>query len=203
MDRLGWRLSRHGSLVFGALLVVAGILLLVAQYASIDLGRYGWPLYVIVPGLALLLVGLLMRGASGLVVPGAIVTATGLVLAAQNTFNLWATWAYAWALIFPGGAGVGLALQGRVRGSARQVEAGLQGALLGLALFVVLGAFFEGVVHVSGLYLGAVGQVALAVALIVVGLVLLAARARPRRPVGTAVEASPPPEPPAPGSSDG
>ena len=203
MDRLGWRLSRHASLVFGGLLVVAGILLLVAQYASIDLGRYGWPLYVIVPGLALLLVGLLMRGASGLVVPGAVVTATGLVLTAQNTFNLWATWAYAWALIFPGGAGVGLALQGRVRGSARQVEAGLQGALLGLALFVVLGAFFEGVVHVSGLYLGAVGQVALAVALIVVGLVLLATRARPRRAVGPATEASPPPEPPVAGSNVG
>jgi hypothetical protein len=70
---------------------------------------------------------------------------------------------------------------GRVRGSARQVEAGLQGALLGVALFVVLGAFFEGAVHVSGLYLGAAGQVAVAVALIIVGLVLVATRVRPRR----------------------
>jgi len=202
MDRLEWRLSRHASLVFGALLVVAGVLILVAQYVHVDLGQYGWPLFVIVPGLALLLIGVLVRGTSGLVVPGAVVTATGLVLAVQNAFNLWATWAYAWSLIFPGAAGVGLALQGRVRGSARQVEAGLQGAVLGLALFVVLGAFFEGVAHVSGLYLGGVGQVVVAVLLIVVGVVLVATRVRPRGALRPAKEPTPPPEPPV-GSGSG
>src|SRR5262249_40077666 len=145
MDRLEWRLSRHASLVFGALLVVAGILILVAQYVHVDLGRDGWPFFVSRPRFAPLLIALWVSWTASLVVPGAIVTATGVVLAVQNAFDLWATWAYAWSLIFPGGAGVGLALQGRVRGSARQVEAGQQGALLGLALFVVLGAFFEGV----------------------------------------------------------
>jgi hypothetical protein len=198
MDRLGWQPSRRTSAVVGVLLVVAGLVLLAAQYLQIDLGQYGWPLFVIVPGLALILVGLLAAGASGLLVPGAIVTATGLVLAVQNGFNLWATWAYAWALIVPGGAGVGLALQGRVRGSPRQVQAGIRGAWLGLGLFVVLGVFFEGALHVSGLYLGAVGQVVLPVVLIVVGLALLATRALPGRSAGPPVESPPAPAPPEP-----
>jgi hypothetical protein len=200
MSMPGWPPGRRTGELLGALLVAAGLVLLVAQYARIDLGQYGWPLFVIVPGLALLLIGFLTAGASGLLVPGAIVTATGLVLAVQNTFDLWATWAYAWALIAPGAAGVGIALQGRVRGSPGQVEAGLRTAAIGLGLFVVFGAFFEGVGHVSGLDLGAIGQLVLPLALIVVGLALLAARWFSSRAARPPVEPQPaaPPAPPSP-----
>ena len=198
MDRLGWQPTRGTSLVLGTLLVVAGIALFLSQHIRVDLGQYGWPVFVIAPGLALIAAGLVTAGASRLIVPGAIVTTTGLVLAVQNTFNLWATWAYAWALIAPGAAGLGVALQGRVTGSAGQVQAGLRSALVGLVLFVVLGAFFEGALHLSGLYLGGFGEAALPVALIVLGLVLLATTVTSRRPAGSPGDAPAPPpsEPP-------
>ena len=60
--------------------------------ANLDLGHYGWPIFVLLPGLVLLGVGLAVRDLSGLCIPGAIVTMTGLVLAVQNTFDLYATW---------------------------------------------------------------------------------------------------------------
>jgi hypothetical protein len=188
--------------VLGALLVVAGLVLLIAEYVHFDLGHYGWPLFVIVPGLALLLLGLLVPSSSGLIMPGAIVTATGMVLAIQNTFELWATWAYAWALIFPCATGLGAALQGRVEGKPRMVQSGIQSAGLGLGLFVLLGAFFEGALHLSGFNVGPLGQAALPLLLIVVGVVLLAFRGLPgltRQPPAEP-PTTPPPEPPPPSS---
>ena len=55
----GWYEGRQATWLLGVLLVVGGVVLLVAQYARIDLGHYGWPLFVIVPGLALLATRLL------------------------------------------------------------------------------------------------------------------------------------------------
>jgi hypothetical protein len=179
MERLGWGLGRHAGAALGALLVAAGIVLLIAQYVHVDLGHYGWPLFVILPGLVLLIVGLMVPASSGSIVPGMIVTTTGLVLALQNTFELWATWAYAWALIFPTAAGLGAALQGGVQGKPRMVESGLQTAMVGFGIFVVLGVFFEGALHISGFNLGPAGQVALPLVLIVIGVVLLATRGLP------------------------
>src|SRR5438094_4713895 len=48
-----------GSLILGLLLVLVGAAYLFGQYVprplfAVDLGHYGWPLFVIVPGLALL-----------------------------------------------------------------------------------------------------------------------------------------------------
>jgi hypothetical protein len=160
--------------VLGLLLVLAGIALLLLQYVSFDLGHYGWPIFVIGPGVLLLLIGMLLEETSGLVIPGVITTAVGLVLAVQNTFDLWSTWAYAWALVLPGAAGVGIALRGLRRGDVGQVRKGTRGALTGLVLFAVLGAFFEGVLDLSGFQLGSVGRLSLAVVLIVIGVLILA-----------------------------
>jgi hypothetical protein len=175
-----------GSLLLGVLLVLLGIAYLVGQYVprpfiQLDLGHYGWPLFVIIPGLALLVAGASSRAASGLCIPGAIVTMTGLVLAVQNTFDLFATWAYAWALIAPGGVGVGLWLQGLVTGNPGLRAAGLRTMGIGVAIFLVGAAFFEGVIHVSGRELGPVGQLILPVLLIAVGIWLLLRRGLPLR----------------------
>jgi len=114
-----------GLVVLGAILVVLGALFLAGQLApvSFDVGHYGWPVVVILPGLAFLAFGLFLDGASGLVIPGSIITIAGLVLAVQNTFDLFATWAYAWALVAPGGVGLGIALQGIVRHSPAETPA--------------------------------------------------------------------------------
>jgi hypothetical protein len=173
-----------GSLILGLLLVLVGAAYLVGQYLprpffQVDLGHYGWPLFVIVPGLALLAVGVTNRAVSGLCIPGAIVTMTGVVLAIQNTFDLFATWAYAWALVAPGGVGLGMFIQALATGQPRLRAAGLRTMGIGAAFFLVGAAFFEGVIHISGREFGFVGQLLLPLLLIAVGGWLLLRRALP------------------------
>jgi hypothetical protein len=175
-----------GSLILGLLLVLVGAAYLVAQlvprqFVELDVGHYGWPLFVILPGLALLVVGATNRATSGLCIPGAIVTMAGVVLAIQNTFDLFATWAYAWALVAPGGVGLGLFVQGITIGQPSLRAAGLRTMGIGAAIFLVGAAFFEGVIHISGKELGFIGQLLLPLLLIVVGALLLLRRALPAR----------------------
>jgi lipopolysaccharide export LptBFGC system permease protein LptF len=118
---------------------------------------------------------------SGLCIPGAIVTMAGVVLAVQNTFDLYATWAYAWALVAPGGAGLGLFIQGLTTGRPALRAAGLRTMGIGAALFLVGAAFFEGVLHLSGKEFGFVGQLVLPLLLIAAGAWLLVRRALPAR----------------------
>ena len=174
----GWRLEARAWI--GIALVALGLVALAAEFLpapAFDLGHDLWPVFVILPGVAFLVVGLTVEGVSGFVIPGAIITVTGLVLAVQNSFHLWATWAYAWALIAPGSVGAGILLQGWLRHSRVLRGAGWRLLGSGLLLFVVLGAFFEGVLHISGLNLGPAGKVLLPGVLIVAGVALLVRRA--------------------------
>jgi hypothetical protein len=171
-----------GSLILGLLLILVGAAYVIGQYVprpfiEVDLGHYGWPLFVIGPGLVLLAIGATSRGASGLCIPGAIITVTGIVLAIQNTFDLFATWAYAWALVAPGGVGLGLFIQGIATGQAGLRAAGLRTMGIGAAIFLIGGAFFEGVIHISGREFGFIGQLLLPALLIAVGVWLLLRRA--------------------------
>jgi hypothetical protein len=104
---------------------------------------------------------------------------TGIVLAIQNTFDLFATWAYAWALVAPGGVGLGLLIQGLTTGQPALRAAGVRTMGIGAAIFLVGLAFFEGVIHISGRELGLVGQLLLPLLLIVAGAWLLLRRALP------------------------
>lgn len=167
-------------------MILAGAAYLLAQYVprpffEFDVGHYGWPLFVLIPGLALLVVGATNRAMSGLCVPGAVVTITGIVLAVQNTFDLFATWAYAWALVAPSGVGLGLYIQGLTTGQPVLRDSGLRTMGIGAAIFLVGAAFFEGVIHISGKELGFVGQLLLPLLLIVAGAWLLLRRALPAR----------------------
>jgi hypothetical protein len=166
----------------GVAFVAVGALFLVFQYVhfNFDVWHYAWPLFVIVPGLVMLGFGLSSRSASGLAIPGSMVTITGLLLLVQNLSDLWATWAYAWALVAPFGVGLGLILQGWVRSSRAEVGAGVRVAGIGLLIFLAGFAFFEGILHISG-DLGLVGRLALPVVLIGAGLWLLIARLLPSR----------------------
>lgn len=140
------------ALVFGVLLVAAGGLLLVTRLTDIGLDGSAWPLWIVVPGLALLIASFAVppRGGLGLAIPGAIVTMVGLVLWVQDTYDAYATWAYAWALVAPTGPGIGMLLYGLVRGDGALIRDGLRTTLVGLALFVGFALFFEGVVGLSG-----------------------------------------------------
>lgn len=166
------------SLVIGVILVIAGALFLLGELAPFDLGQYGWPLFVIVPGVVLLGLGIGVRSASGLAIPGSIVTMTGLLLLIQNLTGLWASWAYAWALVAPGAVGVGIIIQGMVAGNRGAIAAGTRTAWTGIVIFLIGFAFFEGALHISGEDFGVVGKVALPVLLVAAGLWLLVRNVR-------------------------
>ena len=89
--------ARQG-LVGGAILVALGAHFLFRQVFDFDLGRYGWPLFIIGPGL-LLFAGMAVsgRGAGGLAIPASIVTTIGLLLFVQNATGYYESWAYGWA----------------------------------------------------------------------------------------------------------
>jgi hypothetical protein len=144
--------GRRGSVVFGIVLIVLGALFFVDRVTNLDIARFGWPLFVIVPGVLLLVTGLSMPGSegSGLAVGGSITTIVGVILAVQNATDLWATWAYAWALVGPGGAGLGMAIHGLVHGRRDELTDGARMIGIALALFAGFGLFFEGLIGLSG-----------------------------------------------------
>src|SRR5258708_21996462 len=116
-------------------LVGLGILFLVQQTLGFDIGHFGWPVFVLLPGLAFLAAYALgPRGTAGMAVPGCVLTTIGLILAIQNTFNLWATWAYAWALIVAA-VRVGLTLQSQRLGQPKAARAGIYMFEFGLLTF--------------------------------------------------------------------
>ncbi|MDQ3127261.1 MAG: hypothetical protein M3Q66_02210 [Chloroflexota bacterium] len=173
----------RAGVIAGAVLIGLGVLFLLDRLVDIDLGAAGWPLFVVVPGLALLAWGVSMPGREGvgLAVGGGITTVVGLILAVQNATDLWATWAYAWALVGPGGTGIGLLAHGIVHRDGGQRTAGLRSIASGLGLFAAFGLFFEGVIGLSGPPF--LSTDAGPIVLIAVGVVIIAiALARGRRP---------------------
>lgn len=157
------------------MLIGLGGLFLVQRAFGLDFERYGWPLFVIVPGVLLLAASVAapVREGTGLAVAGGITTMVGIILAVQNATGLWATWAYAWALVGPGGTGVGLLFYGLVRRQPDLVKSGARSLGAGLGLFIAFGLFFEGVIGLSGRPF-LIGSDVLPVVLIGIGMVLVA-----------------------------
>jgi len=140
----------------GVLLVVLGTLFSVGQAAGFELGRFGWPFFVIVPGLVVFGVGLAASDPPGgrITLVGAAVTMVGLILLYQNAADHFESWAYAWALVFPTSTGLGRMAYGSLRGSKEMVATGGRMAAIGAALFVVGGFFFEFAIGIGGYGLG-------------------------------------------------
>jgi hypothetical protein len=164
----------------GIILIVVGVIFLVQPVLGVNLMHVAWPLFIIVPGLLMLAAAVGgNRGASGMAVPGAIVTMTGAILFVQNAFDLWSTWAYAWALVAPTSVGLGLWLRGALTVNPRTERAGRRLVQIGLVLFLAFGAFFEVVLNWGRLANSTLG-VAAAVVLIAAGLAMALRRPDPR-----------------------
>ena len=161
----------------GLILIALGALFLVQQATGVDVWHWAWPFAVIVPGL-LFFAGMFSggKGASGLAVPASIVTTTGLILLFQNTFHLWQTWAYAWALIAPTSVGVGIWLSGWWSDQLEPRRVGRRMVEIGLVLFLGFAAFFEILLNLSGLMRLGGGGIVIAVLLILAGVYLLSQR---------------------------
>jgi hypothetical protein len=163
------------STVLGGLLVLIGAILLAGQFVRIDIGHYGWPFFVIAPGVVILFIALTARGvvSEGLAVLGSVITVSGLILLYQNSTDHFESWAYAWTLVFPGAIGVGMILYGLAAGRPGNVRAGTRLAGIGVVLFLVGAAFFEGVIGIGGYRLDRTAGVAVGVLIIGLGALML------------------------------
>ena len=168
------------STAVGIVLVVVGVFFLAVRVFDIDLSAYGWPLFVIIPGLTLLVVGFFSLG-TGAAIPGGIVTMVGLVLAYQNATNDWASWVYSWALVAPGGVGLGMFLQGVGDRNVGLIKQGRSLMFIALLIFTIGFVFFESILNISGMDYGLFGKAALPGLLVAIGLVLLVRSVRTNR----------------------
>jgi hypothetical protein len=169
------RRGRRQSTVIGGLFVLVGAILLAGQFVRVDIGHYGWPFFVIVPGLLILFVALTARGAvsEGLAILGSIVTVTGLILLFQDATDHYESWAYAWALVFPGAIGLGMILYGLTASRPGNVRAGTRLVGIALVLFLLGATFFEGVIGIGGYQLDHTAGVVLGVIIIALGALML------------------------------
>jgi hypothetical protein len=135
--------------VLGAILIIIGLGFLAVRYLDPFVGMEVWPLFIIGPGIVLLVLGLFLPNV-GMIVAGSVVTTLGLILAWQSATDRWETWAYVWALVGPTASGVGSFLGGLRTGNPRLREAGLWQMVIGLALFAGFYLFFEQVIGLSG-----------------------------------------------------
>jgi hypothetical protein len=166
------RRGSSGTALLGILLITVGVFFFIGQWLNIDWGAATWPFYVIAPGLALMAWGLTQRDGSGLTVAGSIVTMVGLVLLYQNATGHWESWAYAWALVGPGGSGLGMLLYGTRSGNRKMARDGFWQILIAIGLFVAGFIFFEGIIGISGQRLP-LPEWVLPVAVIAIGLLVL------------------------------
>jgi hypothetical protein len=144
--------SERSTIVLGLALVIIGGLALLGRALSIDILGLGWPIFVLLPGILLFAGGVAVGGRAGLglAIPGGIVSMVGVVLSVQAATALWATWAYAWALVAPGGVGLAFVVYGALTGQGDLVRNGLPILLTGIGLFMAFGLLFEGLLHLSG-----------------------------------------------------
>src|SRR4029450_8817178 len=174
----------NGEAALGGLLVLLGIVVVLGQALDLDLGWVGWPFLVVIPGLALLGLGLAVPGRLGevLAMIGGVISVNGLVLGVQNATDRFDTWAYAWTLVFLVGPGIGRWLGGVARGRGALAASGSWLIAVGLAGFLGLAVVFEVIIGIGGRGYGAAGRYGLGGPLIRAGLGLLGrGRCAPRR----------------------
>ncbi len=161
------------STAIGIVLVVIGIFALGVVLSGVDLTESGWPLFIIIPGLTLVVIGFISLGGAA-TIPGGILTMLGIVLAYANSTGDWPIWAYGWSLVIPFGLGLGIYLQALRDRDQPAVRTGRTLLFVGLMIFLIGFVLFESILGISGRdYFGPVGKAALPALLILVGVILL------------------------------
>lgn len=152
-----------------AILILAGAILLIGEIFDVRLGADLWPLFILGPGIALLV--LAFRGEeanSGLAVPGGVLTTLGLIFFYQTWTGHWESWAYAWALI-PIGVAAALYAVGKRNSDETSLHTARRTARFFGIIFIVGAVFFELLIFDRGGFSGYF----LPIALVVVGGVML------------------------------
>lgn len=178
--------SNMAGTLMGAILILLGISFLMVRFIisiiDFDFGYFTWPFFIIIPGVLMFLSAFILERQAGvtLAIFGGMVTMTGVILMIQNLFDLYATWAYAWALIAPTSMGLAKLLYGTLRGLGDEVTNGLAMTGVGAGIFVVAGAFFELIIDINGFGLN-VSWLCLPTLLIGGGIITLIVNLIPRR----------------------
>jgi hypothetical protein len=188
MDR-----QNRSRIVVGAILVLLGMFFLFSQFMNmvfnIRIGQYTWPFIILVPGILLYISAFLTDEKTGqaLIIPGSIVSALGMLMFFQNVTGLWASWAYAWAFLFPTSVGIGQIVFGMLRGKNELVRDGWKLARVGLIILVVGFVFFELLIGVSGFGFFGLRGFCFPIVLIIGGLLFIVFNLLPgRKPSETA-----------------
>ena len=168
--------SRRSTLLLGGGLLLLGTLMLAGQFLDVRLGSYVWPFIFIIPGLAIFLSALSSDSSSseGFVILGSILTMLGLIFLAQTVLNLWASWAYAWALLAPTSIGIGQMIYGTRKQRDGIVQTGKHLVTIGLTIFAVGFIFFELILNISNIGFARFGLPTFPIALILLGVFVLA-----------------------------
>ena len=167
--------------MLGILLIAVGILFFIGQLLDINFGRlweFGWPLFIIAPGILLFVLALAVGEQAGgelLAILGSSVTMVGAILLYQNIFDYFESWAYAWPLVVPTSIGVGQIIYGSIKNREGTARTGIGLSVAGLIIFIALALFFElvlGFISGHGIGLSGFGWSALLIglgALVLVG----------------------------------
>jgi hypothetical protein len=137
--------TNSGALIGGSLLIGFGLLALLGQlFRDVFNLSVAGPFTVIGFG-AIFFVVMVAGGkqAAPFAIPGSIISGIGLILLYQSLTDHWASWAYGWTVIVFF-VGVGILVSGWWGGNIHQRNSGLRVMRTGFILFVIFGAFFEG-----------------------------------------------------------
>ena len=149
------------TLMLGAGLILLGILSLFGRFVNVvfnfDIGHYAWPFFIIFPGVLMFMASFTLERRAGvtLAVFGGMAFSAGVLLMVQNIFDLFASWAYAWALVAPTSIGLSKLVYGTLRGLGDEVSQGMKMAGIGFGMFIFGAFFFELVIGISGFRIGA------------------------------------------------
>jgi hypothetical protein len=158
-------------LVLGILLILAAAWLVIGQVRPewtnwLHL-NFEWPMWILLAGAALLLIGLL-TGNPEMAVPACIVAGVGGILYYQNASGDWTSWSYMWTLI-PGFGGLGSLLSAAIAGRLKQeARSAINTIFVSLILFAIFGTIFGGLE-----FLGAYKDYAIIGILFLIGLWLI------------------------------
>lgn len=151
-----------GTLIGGAILISLGLLALVSEiFGRLNFWGTFWPFIIIGIG-GLFFAGMVLggKGTAPLAIPGTIIAGIGLMLFLQNLTSRFESWAYGWTVIVFL-VGLGIYIMGVWSGDPGPRRGGAGVMRVGIVLFIIFGAFFEGLIFRSFGFSGYIFPIAL------------------------------------------